>query len=244
LEGKTAIVTGAARGIGRATVAALLKAGANVAACDLDGLDELEASFGEHGKKCLPRVCDVSDEQSVKLAIQGSRETFGFIDIVVNNAGIMLEKGLIETSIEEFDRIVDVNLKGVFLVGREAIRAMREDDRPGRVINIASELALLGREKSSLYCATKGAIISLTRSWAREFAPDILVNSVAPGPVDTELLGLKSMSPEQAQRELNNPLERVGKPEEIADAIVFLSGPGSTFVTGQTIGVNGGAVMY
>ena len=231
LAGKTALVTGAARGIGRATACALASEGARIVACDLDGLEGLASDIGQQSGDCLVRECDVTDESAVVRLVADGRDAFGGIDIVVNNAGIVLEKSLIETSTAEFDRVVDVNLKGVFLVGREAIAAMHRDGRSGRVINIASELGLLGREKFSVYCATKGAIISLTRSWAREFAPDILVNAVAPGPVDTDMIGLQNLSPEWAEQELNTPLGRVGRPEEIADAIVFLASEKSTFVT-------------
>jgi 3-oxoacyl-[acyl-carrier protein] reductase len=112
-----------------------------------------------------------------------------------------------------------------------------------RVINLASELARLGRSGSSAYSATKGAILSLTRSWAREFAPRILVNAVAPGPTDTPLLHFDTLSPTIQALELSNPLRRIGKPQEIAEAILFLAGPGASFMTGQCVGVDGGAAM-
>lgn len=244
LRGRTALVTGAARGIGRATAMAYAKNGANIIACDVDSLSELAAGLSELTEHFLVEKCDVAVESDVTRLISLGWETFGGIDIVVNNAGVKLEKELIETSEAEFMRVIDVNIKGVFLVGREVIAAMRRHGRPGRVINIASELGLLGRENFSVYCATKGAVISMTRSWAREFAPEILVNAVAPGPVDTDMVGLENLSPERAELELNTPLGRIGRPEEIADAIMFLSGPTSTFVTGQILGVNGGAAMY
>jgi 3-oxoacyl-[acyl-carrier protein] reductase len=207
-------------------------------------MGELSQALASRTNNYLAMKCDVTQPTDVVELVKQGRKSFGGIDIAVNNAGIVLEKALIETSDEEFARVIDVNLKGAFLIGREVISAMIEDNRSGRIINIASELGLLGREKFSIYCATKGAIISLTRSWAREFAPSILVNAVAPGPVDTDMVGLEKLTPEWAEKELNTPLGRIGKPDEIADAILFLSGTKSTFVTGQTFGINGGVAMY
>ena len=120
---------------------------------------------------------------------------------------------------------------------------MKEQGGGGRIVNISSELAYLGRAEFSAYCATKAAILGLTRSWAREFAPDILVNSVAPGPVDTPMTSIETMSPEWLEKETDIPLGRIGRPEEIASVIAFLAGPETTFVTGQTFSPNGGAVM-
>ena len=162
---------------------------------------------------------------------------------MVSNAGILIEKPLLDTSAADFDRLIGVNLRGVFLVGREAIRVMTSQ-RKGRVINIASELAYLGRENCSVYCASKGGVLSMTRSWAREFAPNILVNAIAPGPTDTAMLGAGSTSPEALAKEALNPLGRIARPEEIAAAAVFLAGPGATFMTGQCVSPNGGAAMF
>ena len=170
-------------------------------------------------------------------------EKLGGLDILVNNAGILIEKPLLETTAADFDRLIGVNLRGVFLVGREALRAM-VPQKSGRVINIASELAYLGRENCSIYCASKGGVLSMTRAWAREFAPDILVNAIAPGPTDTPMLGPESTSAEMLAKESENPLGRIGRPEEIAAAAVFLAGPGATFMTGQCLSPNGGAAMF
>lgn len=243
LVGKRALVTGAASGIGRATALELGRRGADVALVDLASCDELAEEIAALGRECAAVVADVGDETQASAAVRQTLEALGGLDILVNSAGIILEKPLLEMSVDEFDRIVRVNLRGTFLMGREGIAAMKRQGGGGRVINIASELAYLGRAEFSAYCATKAAILGLTRSWAREFAPDILVNSVAPGPVDTPMLSIESMSPEWRDKETDIPLGRVGRPEEIASVIAFLAGPEATFVTGQTFSPNGGAVM-
>jgi 3-oxoacyl-[acyl-carrier protein] reductase len=230
LSGKSALVTGAARGIGRATALMLSEQGAAVI-----GLDRLPspAPF-----EILP--CDIADEASVIEAVGAASRKLGGIDIVVNNAGMMIESTLAETGAEQIDRQFAVNVRGTILVTREALKTTRPG---GRIINVASDLAFAGRGSFSVYAATKGAIVSLTRSWARELAPDILVNAVAPGPIDTDLLGFETLSPEMKAVETAHPLGRIGKPDEVAAAIAFLAGPGGTFFTGQCLGANGGSAM-
>ena len=257
LGGKTALVTGAARGIGRAAVIELARQGAAVALLDRDEAGETGAAVRAAGGDVLLLEADLGEEAQVLSAFERLDRWAGRLDIVVNNAGILIERPLLETSTADFDRILGVNLRGTFLVGREAIRRMcaarrvgaREGDGQGdgegafRVINLASELAYLGRAEFSAYCASKAAVLGLTRSWAREFAPHILVNAVAPGPVDTAMLDLENMSAEWREKESDIPLGRVGRPEEIAHVIAFLAGPGASFMTGQALGPNGGAVM-
>ena len=138
--------------------------------------------------------------------------------------------------------MVDINLKGTFLMINAVAPHMRAR-RYGKIVNLSSICGFMGFKGYALYCATKGAILGLTRSWAREFAPHILVNSVAPGPIDTPMLDMKNMSEAWRQKETDNPLGRIGKPEEIASVIAFLAGPEATFITGQTFGPNGGSVM-
>ena len=133
-----------------------------------------------------------------------------------------------------------VNVRGTALVSKAVLPLLPDG---GRIINLASELAYLGRGGASGYCATKAAILGLTRSWARELAPRILVNAVAPGPIDTPLLGFEGMTAAQKAVETANPLGRIGRPEEVAEAILFLAGPGGDFMTGQCLGVDGGAAM-
>jgi 3-oxoacyl-[acyl-carrier protein] reductase len=246
LEGKCALVTGASRGIGRAIARAFAEAGASVALNYHTGAGQAEALADEIRAwriDAFAIAADVADETAVDGMVGRVLERFGRIDLLVNNAGIILEAPLLATTTAEFDRIVAVNLRGTFLVGRACLRHMVEAGIGGRVINLASDLGYLGRAEFSAYSATKGAILALTRSWAREFAPDILVNAIAPGPIETDMLSPESMSPEWLEKEKDIPLARFGLPEEVAAVALFLAGPGATFVTGQAIGPNGGSVM-
>jgi 3-oxoacyl-[acyl-carrier protein] reductase len=246
LAGKRALVTGGASGIGRAIVMALAAEGCHVAIADRadhDRIDEVAQAVVASGGQAFPIQVDVADEAQVLAMFPAVLPRLGGLDILVNNAGILIERPLLDTTAEDFDRLIGINLRGVFLVGREAIRVMTRQVS-GRVINTASELAYLGRENCSIYCASKGGVLSMTRSWAREFAPDILVNAIAPGPTDTAMLGVGSTSPETLAKEAMNPLGRIARPEEIAAAAVFLAGPSATFMTGQCVSPNGGAAMF
>jgi 3-oxoacyl-[acyl-carrier protein] reductase len=246
LEGKRALVTGAASGIGRAVATALAAEGARVALVDRAPMERIEAVAGEiaaSGGEAFAAQADVANEASVLSLFAAAMPHLGGLDILVNNAGILIEKPLLETSAADFDRLIAVNLRGVFLVGREALRIMVRQ-REGRVINVASELAYLGRENCSIYCASKGGVLSMTRSWAREFAPHILVNALAPGPTATPMLEDGSTSPETLAKESQNPLGRIARPEEIAGAAVFLAGSSASFMTGQCVSPNGGAAMF
>jgi 3-oxoacyl-[acyl-carrier protein] reductase len=246
LAGRRALVTGGASGIGRAIALAFAAEGARVALADRAPDETIEAVAAEiraAGAEAVPVRADVAEEAQVLALFEAIAGRLGGLDILVNNAGILIEKPLLETTAAEFDRLIGVNLRGAFLVGREALRIMVAQGA-GRVINIASELAYLGRENCSVYCASKGGILSMTRAWAREFAPGILVNAIAPGPTDTPMLGAEFTSPETLAKETQIPLGRLGRPEEIAAAAVFLAGPGATFMTGQCLSPNGGAVMF
>ena len=249
LAGRRALVTGGSRGIGRAIAQAFAAEGAHVAvgygaspAKAEETVSSIAAATGDGGR-ALPVHLDVSDEASIVAGFAAALEGLGGLDILVNNAGVMLEKPLLETTAADYDRLMGVNLRGVFLVGREALRILRDQGKGGRVINVASDLGYFGRENFSAYCASKAGVLTLTRAWAKEFGPDILINAIAPGPIDTDMLGPAVMSAEWRAKESQIPLGRVGRPEEVAAVAVFLAGPGASFMTGQTIDPNGGSVM-
>jgi 3-oxoacyl-[acyl-carrier protein] reductase len=240
LRDSRVLVTGAYRGIGAACARAFAAAGARVACADIREPDETLAALGQGGGH-LPIACDVADAGSVDAMFAEIERRFGGLDVLVHCAGVIHEAPLLETSVETFDRVIGINLRGTFLVGKAAIGLMQ--GRGGRVILTASDLAYLGRETFSPYVASKHGVLGLMRSWAKEFAPRILVNALCPGPIDTEMLGAATMSAEWRAREMDIPLARFGRPEEIAAMAFFLAGPGGSFVTGQGIGVNGGSVM-
>ena len=243
LMGSSVLVTGASRGIGKAIAVAMGNAGARVALVADSDSTEACRLITDAGGEARPYSVDVSEEVQVRELFEAVLSDFGTVNVLVNNAGVQLEKPLLETDLSEFDWVMDTNVRGTFLMGREAIRHMVEQGVSGRVINIASDLAYLGREQFSVYCASKAAELSLTKSWAREFAPGILVNSICPGPIDTDMLKVENMSPQWLAKESDIPLGRIGQPDEISGLAVFLAGPSSTFITGQGIGVNGGSVM-
>ena len=242
LSGKTALVTGAAQGIGGAAAISLAEAGARVILSDRGDTGATQNAIEEAGGTAWAQTTDVADESSVDRLFQSIAETEDKLDFAVNAAGILSEGKIAEMPVAEFDRIISVNLRGSFLIAQGAARMMKPA-KSGRIILVSSELAYLGRAEFSAYCASKAGVVGMTRALARELAPDLQVNSVAPGPIDTPMLALENMSQEWIDREIDNPLERVGKPSEIAALIRFLCGPDAGFFTGQTLSPNGGAVM-
>jgi len=248
LAGRTALVTGGSRGIGRAIALSLAGAGARVAICHNDD-PRAEATCAELralAPGCFGMAADVSREADVLALFDRIDRRLGGLDIAVSNAGILMETPTLEMSADAFDAVIGVNLKGAFLICREAARRMLArpaDAAPGRIIAVASDLAFLGRERMAAYCASKGGVVALTRSLAREFAPRILVNAIAPGPIDTDMTSPAAMSPEAIAQDLAIPLARFGAPGEVAALALYLAGDGARFVTGQCFGVNGGSVM-
>lgn len=242
LVGKTALVTGAAQGIGAAIAQSLADAGAHVVISDQREPVETLTAITAAGGSARSVICDVSDAANVSVLFQRITDTEATLDFTINAAGILSEAKIIDMDVSDFDRIIAVNLRGSFLIAQGAARMMQPAGH-GRIILISSELAYLGRAEFSAYCASKAGVVGLTRSLARELAPDIQVNSVAPGPVDTPMLALENMSQDWIDKELDNPLGRVGKPSEISGLVRFLCGPDAGFFTGQTLSPNGGAVM-
>ena len=241
MAGKTALVTGAARGIGRACAIELATQGVTVACADVEEPLATMKAVSDLDGKGSAFTCDVADESSVSRLFEKIEQESGGLDILVHCAGVMDKRPLLETRIQDFQRVVDINLTGTFIVGREAIRMMQHGG--GRIILIASDLSYLGRETCSAYVASKHGVLGLTRSWAKEFAPHILVNAICPGPIDTPMLDADNMSAEWRALELGIPLQRFGEAGEIAEMAVFLASDKARFITGQGIGVNGGSVM-
>lgn len=235
------LVTGANRGIGAACAKAFATAGAHVLCADRHDPAETVAAIRAARGSADGAVCDVTDEASVLELFDQVHARFAPLDAVVNCAGIIHERGLLETTTAEFDQVMAVNLRGSFLIGRESIRAMTGN--AGRVVMIASDLSYYGRESYSPYVASKHGVLGLVRSWSREFAPNILVNAICPGPIDTAMLAAENMSAEWRAKELEIPLARFGQPEEIAQMALYLAGPNAAYITGQGIGVNGGSIM-
>jgi 3-oxoacyl-[acyl-carrier protein] reductase len=240
-----ALVTGAATGIGRAIALAFADAGASVAVNHLLAAVAAGAVAEEirsRGGRAQAFEADVTDSAAVAAMVMAAEAALGPLDILVCCAGVIQEKPLLATTDADWDFVVGTDLKGVFICCREALRGMAARGR-GTVINIASELGHLGRENYAPYCAAKAGVMGLTKSLAREFAPAIRVNAIAPGPVDTPMLSLEHMSPEVLEKEQAIPAGRVGRPEEIAAAAVFLASDAASFFHGQVLGPNGGAHM-
>ena len=245
LSGQNACVTGSATGIGRATAIALAAAGARVMLnhyCQPELAQQLESEIRAAGGIALAFDANVADAAEVVRMFSAIDTHFGALDILVNNAGVLLEKPFLDTTEADWDRVISVDLKSVFLCSRAALTRMVPRGS-GCLINIASELAALGRENFGVYCAAKAGVIGLTKSLAREFAPAIRVNAIAPGPTDTAMLSLDQISPEWQARELAIPAARAGRPEEIAATVLFLASAHAGFFYGQTLSPNGGAWM-
>ncbi|WP_342620803.1 3-oxoacyl-ACP reductase family protein [Rhodoferax sp. GW822-FHT02A01] len=244
LQGRTALITGAATGIGRATALLFAQAGATVVVNHLgraEAAQEVVRQITAHGGKAWMVEADVTHASAVS-AMVAQVQSVGPIDILLNNAGIIQEKPFLETTEDDWDRMLDVDLKSVFLMCRAVLPVMVAQGQ-GVVINTASDLGYLGRAQFAPYCAAKAGVIGLTRSLAREFAPAIRINAIAPGPVDTAMVSLESMSAETIELELAIPQHRFAQPEEIAATALFLASDLSRFYCGQVLGPNGGSVM-
>jgi 3-oxoacyl-[acyl-carrier protein] reductase len=245
LEGKVAVVTGGTRGIGLAVATWMIEHGASVVISGRDA-DRLNLSVKELARDGAPvagLVADAGKREDADRLVEMARERFGHLDILVNNAGITRDGLVIRMKDEDWDRVLETNLKGAFLMTRAAAKAMVRAKTGGRIINIASTAGSMGNAGQANYSAAKAGLIGLTKATARELAHwGILVNAVAPGLIETDMaLAL----PEDAREALLGqvPLKRIGTAREVAEMVGFLAGDGAAYVTGQVFHVNGGLYM-
>jgi 3-oxoacyl-[acyl-carrier protein] reductase len=244
LTGRTALVTGAARGIGRGIAEAFAAEGAAVAVTDRDeaAAREVVEGIGSRGGRALALRLDVTDPKEADRAVRATLDELGALDVLVNNAGIDTTSKLVDMPLEQWQQMIDVNLTSMFVVTRAVLPGMIEQGR-GRIINISSQLALKGGDTMVHYCAAKAGVLGFTRALALEGAPHgITVNAICPGPIETDLLrALPDEWLEAKRAEL--PLGRFGRVEEIAPTAVLLASDGGAYYTGSTLNVSGGDVM-
>ncbi|MGE0881203.1 MAG: SDR family NAD(P)-dependent oxidoreductase [Acidimicrobiia bacterium] len=247
LDGRVAMVTGAGRGIGAATALRLGGLGATVVVCDLDETagGEAVAAVEAAGGKAAFRKLDVSDSAAVKATVADIASTIGPVDILVNNAGIDIIEPFVKSTEDTWDRIIAVNLKGAIMCCRAVLDSMIER-KTGTIINLGSDAGRVGSSGEAVYSATKGGIIAFTKTLAREMARNgIRVNCVCPGPTETALLAQLGDSSGGLRQALEKsiPMRRVAQPDDIAAMVAFLATDDCSYVTGQTISVNGGLTM-
>ena len=244
LQGKNAIVTGSGKGIGREIALHLAASGASVAVADIDlvAAKAVAQEIQGRGGRALPIHVDVSNSQQVGAMVSETLDTFGSIDILVNNAGIGLNALVVETSDEDLDRVLGVNLKGQFLCSRETAKAMIRQGKGGRIVNISSSAGDNARVEGGAYCASKAGVIQLTKVLSLELGQHgINVNAVSPGLTDT--VAGPNVSATKAYREAflsQVSLGRAAQAGDIAQAVLFLASPQSSYITGEVIHVDGG----
>lgn len=245
LDGKCALVTGASRGIGRAIAVKLASEGAKVAlnyAGNAAAAEEVKKEIEASGGQAITVQADVSDPASVEAMIQTVVDAFGQIDILVNNAGITRDGLLLRMKDEDFDAVINTNLKGIFYTTKLVSKLMMKK-RFGRIVNMASVVGLTGNAGQTNYAAAKAGVIGFSKSAAKELAArGITVNMVAPGFIETDMT---AVIPEKAKEAMMGgiPLGRAGKPEDVANAVLFLVSDQAAYITGQVLKVDGGMVM-
>lgn len=245
LSGEVALVTGASRGIGRSIAVALAKAGAEVIVNYVHSADKAKAVCDEiaaEGGRAMPLQFDVSKPEDIKTAVDTVLKDGKSISILVNNSGITRDGLSMRYSAEDWDNVLDTNLRGAFFTCQALMRSMTKA-RKGAIVNVSSIVGIMGNPGQAAYCASKAGLIGMTKSLAKELAPrNIRVNAVAPGYIETEMTD--KLTEDQRQAMLKYiPLGRVAKPEEVAHAVVFLASPEASYITGQTLIVDGGMGM-
>ena len=245
LDGKVALVTGASRGIGRAIALKLAAEGAKVAinyAGNTAKAEEVKAEIEKNGGQAILVQADVADSAAVEAMVNTTVEAFGQIDILVNNAGITRDGLMMRMKDEDFDAVINTNLKGVFYCTKLVSKLMMKK-RSGRIINMASVVGLMGNAGQTNYAAAKAGVIGFSKSAAKELAArGITVNMVAPGFIDTDMTA--AMTDKAKEMTLTGiPLNRMGTPEDVANAVAFLVSDNASYITGQVINVDGGMVM-
>lgn len=250
LDGKVSLITGAGSGIGRATAECFAREGATVVAVDVnaDAAQTTQEAIEMAGGHCLGFGADVSDEEQIIAAIAATVQQFGRLDVLFNNAGISILKPIIDITEADLDKLLGVNLKGVFFGCKHGIAQMLTQGG-GSIINTASELGLVGQPLYSAYCATKGGVLALTRALAAEWAAkNIRVNAICPGPTDTEMIQAEfniSGDPIAEEKSLIStiPAGRLGKPDDIARVALFLATNDADFIHGAAIVADGGRTI-
>ncbi|MFZ5670603.1 MAG: SDR family NAD(P)-dependent oxidoreductase [Pseudomonadota bacterium] len=245
LQGRIALVTGAAHGIGLACARELAREGADVALVDRDAdgvRDAADAIGGDTGRRVIGLACDVADPDAARAAVAQASEALGVIDILVNNAGILKPGDILTASLEDFDAVMAVNVRAVFVISQAVARTLVAVGRPGAIINMSSINAVLAIPNQVPYVTSKGAISQLTKTMALGLAPHgIRVNAIGPGTVATDIL--KGVMKDEAARKgvlARTPLRRFGEPEEIGRVAVFLASDDASYFTGQTLYPDGG----
>jgi 3-oxoacyl-[acyl-carrier protein] reductase len=244
LKGKVALVTGAAQGIGKAIALLLARNGADIVVSDinLEKAEETTKEIQAIGRKAMAIKVDVANSRDVEQMVQTVLEHFGQVDILINNAGITRDKLILRMTEEDWDTVLNINLKGTFNCTKTVVKHMSKQ-RSGKIVNIASVVGEMGNAGQANYSASKAGVIGFTKTIAREFAQrGVNVNAIAPGYIETPMT---EALPEKIKEELRRmiPMERLGRPEDVAEAVLFLVSEASSYITGQVLNVNGGIYM-
>ena len=245
LEDRVAIVTGASQGIGAACAERLAQDGAAVALWDVDDArgQALAAELSAQGRRAIYRHCNVADKGEVDAALAATLGAFGRVDALVNNAGIFKAADFLEITEADWDAVIDVNLKGAFLVGQAVARAMVAENAPGTIVNMSSVNGIMAIPSIASYNASKGGVNQLTRAMALALADrGVRVNAVAPGTIATELARQAVLGSEEARARIlsRTPMKRLGEPGEVADVAAFLLSSASSYMTGEIVYIDGG----